>query len=124
MLVPAAGIVTVRWYRAADGRCYAREFYESNSECKASLLALARQVAAKGHVGKVPENGHKLIGEYDGIYELKPGDYRFFGFRDRTDFYITNAAPKQSRTRRQEPDYKRAKMLREEYFTESPQPGE
>ena len=108
--------MAVRWLRAGDGRCYGLEFWEATPACRASLLALARQVSLKGRVGKVPENGHPLQGEFDGLQELKPGDYRFMGFRHRENFFITNGAVKQSSASKQRPDYVFAKNLKEAFM--------
>ena len=74
-----------------------------------SLLALARQISIKGVVGKQPENGHRLQGDFNDLYELKPGDWRFMGFRQGVDFYLTNGAAKK---RNQEPDYRFAMNVR------------
>jgi hypothetical protein len=99
----AGGTVAIRWARYADGRCHAKDYYDATKECRTSLAALAQQVANRGYVGKQPENGHRLKGEYSELYELKPGDHRFMGFRFGRDFYLTNGAPKDDK--KQEKDY-------------------
>ncbi len=101
ILIPKV-YVEVRWLRHMDGKCHAREFYDENTQCQSSLLALARQVAVKGRVGKVPENGHPLQPPYKPLIELKPNDFRFMGFRDGMTFYLVNGAPKK---RNQNADY-------------------
>lgn len=115
---PFRGVVTVRWLTDINGVCQAREYYDRHADCKASLLALAKQVSINGRVGKVPENGHPLQGEYDSLQVLKPGDHRFMGFRHGGDFYLTNAAAKKPKPKQQEPDYKIAKGLRDKFFEE------
>ncbi len=102
----------VRWLRHVDGVCHAQEFYNDNPDCRASLLALAKQVAVKGRVGKVPENGHPLQDPFKPLQELKPGDYRFMGFRDGGVFFLTNGAPKK---KNQHPDYRIAQEILEAY---------
>jgi hypothetical protein len=113
---PIPGTVAVRWYLASDGHCHAREFYDDNPACKKSLLALAQQMAIKGTVGRVPENGHKLHGDYDTLWVLKPNDFRFIGFRHRDLFLLTNGARKTETEEEQEKDYRLGLKLRKEFF--------
>jgi hypothetical protein len=105
VFIPWGGVVTIRWATHSDGCCHARDFYDANKPCKGGLLALSRQISVKGVVGKQPENGHRLYAPYDDLYELKPGDFRFMGFRSGRDFYLTNGALKAKR-KEQERDYK------------------
>ena len=114
-LIPFGGVLTICWYEDRDGRCHAREFYDANKACKAGLLAQASQYAATGRVAKVPENGHRLQGEYRDLYEFKPGNFRFIGFRYRDTFYLTNAAHK-SPKKKQDRDYRLALRLRTEFI--------
>lgn len=106
----------MRWLRHTDGICHGKEFYEANSACKKALLAQARQIAIKGAVGKQPENGHWLEGAYSELYQLKPGDFRFFGFRHLIDFFITSGATKD--VKNQEKDYAFALKLKHAFFAE------
>jgi hypothetical protein len=101
-LVPKE-LVEIRWLRHTDGICHGQEFFNDNSNCRASLLSLARQIAVKGRVGKVPENGHPVQDPYRPIQELKPGNYRFMGFREGSVFFLTNGAPKK---KNQNADYR------------------
>lgn len=71
-------------------------------------------MAVRGYVGKNPQNGHKLHGKYDALWVWKPGAYRFFGFRDRTNFFLTNAARK-AKPKVQETDYGFALELYNDY---------
>lgn len=73
------------------------------------------QMALKGTVGKVPENGHKLHGDFEVLWVLKPGDHRILGFRHLDSFYLTNGAPKQPKHHQQEPDYREGMRLRSEF---------
>jgi hypothetical protein len=93
-LFPPGDPITVCWLRNRAGRCRGKEYYDEHPECRASLLAQARQYALNGRVSKVPENGHQLQDEFSDLYELKPGDHRFMGFRDGTKFFLTMGAPK------------------------------
>jgi hypothetical protein len=105
------GVVTVRWATHSDGCCHARDFYEANRRCKPGLLALSRQITIKGVVGKQPENGHRLYEPFSDLYELKPGDFRFMGFRSGNNFYLTNGAPK-AKKKEQERDYRFGLVVR------------
>lgn len=116
ILVP--GKVTVRWLADDHGVCHGRDYLEANPDCAASLLALARQVSIKGVVNKVPENGHRLNGEFADLSVLKPGDHRFMIFRDGNVVYITNGAPKRKVAKQRE-DYRIALRLRASYFAGS-----
>jgi hypothetical protein len=111
IFIPFGGTVAVRWACHSDGRYHAKEYYDANKECRVSLAALAQQMAVKGTVGKQPENGHRLKGRFDSMYELKPGDHRFMGFRRGTDFFLTNAARKNAKN--QSPDYEFGLKIRE-----------
>lgn len=118
LLVPHGGTVSVRWLADGNGVCHARDYYNANPECKAALLAQARQISIKGRVGKVPENGHYLEGEFSELYELKPGDHRFMGFRRGSDFYLAYGAAKKSKVRAQEADYRTALELKQAFDVE------
>ncbi len=48
---------------------------------------------------------------------MKPGDYRFFGFRYRATFYIVSGATKKTRAR-QEPDYRDARQRHDEFIAD------
>ena len=115
IFIPDLGTMALCWYCDANGRCWAEEFYKANPRCQASFLARCRTLAARGTV-LVREQGHHLRPPYEDIYELKPGRYRFFGFRDRHLFLVTNAAMKMPQLRQQEGDYRMALTLRTEYF--------
>ena len=112
LLVPK-DTVEVRWLRHTDERCHEKEFFDATSQYRAALLAQSRQVASKGLVSKVPENGHPLQPPYEPIIVLKPGDFRFFGFRDGATFFIVSAAPKKDK--KQDPDYRFAHDIYKEY---------
>ena len=106
----------MRWLRHTDEVCYGQQFYEANPACKKALLAQARQISLRGAVGKQPQNGHWLEGTYAELYQLKPGDYRFFGFRHLVDFFITSGAAKDPKN--QERDYAFALKLKQAFFAE------
>jgi hypothetical protein len=108
----------VRWLCHTDGRCHGREFYDSVPECKAALLAQARQISVNGKVSKQPENGHWLKGEFADVYEMKPGNFRFMVFRHGNDFYITNGAQKKTE-RKQRADWQFAVEARKTFFANS-----
>lgn len=108
--MPHGGTVAVRWATHSDGRTHAKEYYDSVKDCRIRLAALAQQIASSGIVGKQPENGHRLKGDYSDLYELKPGKYRFMGFRAGRNFYLTNGAPKNAK--RQDRDYDFALQIR------------
>jgi hypothetical protein len=112
---PFGGPVAVRWLADEQGVCHGMNYYNSNKDCRASLLALAKQVALTGKVIKVPENGHRLQGEFGMLLELKPGDHRFLAFRHGANVYITNGAPKKKPSR-QIADYRVALGLREAFL--------
>lgn len=112
--VPAGASYEVRWLTNRAGDCEAKDFCEANRKSKPSLLSLVQQLVANGRVSITPERGHPLKGEkYKGLHVLKPGGYRYFYFREGNTFYLTNGAKKQGR---QEPDYKRAKRLRDDFY--------
>jgi hypothetical protein len=90
---------------------------DDNQGCKAALLAQAKQIAIKGHVSKSGANGHWLGAPFEDIYEMKPGDYRFFGFRHGRIFYITNGAPKKTKGK-QRVDYQEALKRRNEFLND------
>jgi hypothetical protein len=113
---PHDGLLTVRWLVAKDGRCYAREYFDSNGNCRASLSALAMQMALHGVVGRVPRNGHKLKGDYSDLWVLKPGDHRFIGFRHHNEFFLAVAGPKLAPERRMKPLYADALAHRVEFL--------
>jgi hypothetical protein len=115
LFIPFAGAVEVRWLRHSDDVCHAEE-YARQADCKGRLAALAKQVAVKGIVGRVPENGHWLKGKYHDIMELKPSGHRFFGFRDGRVFYLASGVKKDPRGRVQKRDYEFALGLRIAYF--------
>jgi hypothetical protein len=114
LLVPKLGTVSVWWLRHSDRILHGRRFFDENAACRGALVAQAKQVALLGRVGKIPENGHQLKGKYADITELKPGDFRFFGFRDGDTFFITNGARKDPK--RQKRDYDFAVEIRAKYF--------
>lgn len=118
-LVPNLGTVSVKWLRHTDGIYYGKQFFEANQPCRGALIAQAKQVAVKGRVGKVPENGRQLEGKYSALIELKPGDFRFLGFRDGNVFLITNGARKDPKL--QHRDYDFALQIREEYLAKKSQ---
>ena len=72
------------------------------------------QMAQTGKLGKMPQNGHWLKGDYHEVFEFKPGNYRFFGFSYGKVFYITNGAQKDEK--RQDRDWNFAVALRTEFF--------
>lgn len=111
---PFNGVVGVYWLNTKAGTCHGKEYYDATPACRAALLAQARQLALKGVVGKVPENGHALHGEYDGLHVLKPGDHRFMYFRWGDSCYITNGAPKKTNAK-QNSDYGQALKLMKEF---------
>lgn len=107
--------IEVRWLRHEDGRCHGKEYYDATPACRTALAAQAAHVADKGRVAKSPRNGHQLEGEFRDLYELKPGDYRFIGFRHLNTFYISNGAKKEKR-KKQERDYRFALAARDAFF--------
>jgi len=74
------------------------------------------QYAIKGWLGKMPQNGHPLHFEFDGLFVWKPSDFRFIGFRYTQTYYVTNGAPKRLPERKQDADYKIGLALKEEFF--------
>jgi hypothetical protein len=104
---------------ATDGRCHAREYFEATPECKKSLLALVNQYAVKGTIGKMPQNGHPLQNEFEGLFCLKPGDHRFLTFRHLQCVYVTNGGPKIDGPQ-QNADYRLALRFRNEFFSNRP----
>lgn len=72
-------------------------------------------MSVKGHVAKQPENGHRLHGKYDDLYEVKPGNFRFMVFRHGNEFFITNGAPKKLKGKQDE-DYAIALQLRKDFL--------
>lgn len=111
---PYRGKVSVFWLVDQEGACLGRDYYDATPECRKALLAQAMQLAIKGKVGLVPENGHPLHGDFKGLHVLKPGDHRFMYFRRGDRCYITNGAPKRSK-KRQEPDYRVALGLMNDF---------
>lgn len=107
---------TVRWYCEKDGSAQAREYFEATPKCRGALVAIARQIAAVGHVGKVPERGHALHGEFSDLYVLKPDGHRFIGWFHAQSFYIAVGAKKDPK--RQDVDY-RAAQQKHTLFLES-----
>lgn len=71
-------------------------------------------MAQDGKLGKSPENGHWLKGDYHELFEFKPGNFRFFGFPHARVFYIANGAGKDEK--RQYKDWNFAIRLRIEFF--------
>ena len=114
LLVPNLGTVSVKWLRHSDRILHGRRFFDENPACRGALVAQAKQIALRGRVSKVPENGRQLKGKYADITELKPGNFRFFGFRDGDTFFITNGARKDPK--RQDRDYDFAVEIRAKYF--------
>ena len=114
LLVPKLRTVSVKWLRHSDKILHGRRFFDENPACHGALVAQATQIAISGRVGKIPENGRQLKGKYADITELKPGDFRFFGFRDGDTFFITNGARKDPK--RQDRDYDFAVEIRARYF--------
>lgn len=110
VLIPRSTLLEVRWLCHTDKRCYAREYKTANPECAPALLAQAGQIASKGHVGKVPENGHQLKGRYKDLYVLKPGGHRFLGFRFQSTFLLCSGCRKDAK--QQDRDYEFALELR------------
>ena len=114
LLIPKLRTISVKWLRHTDGILHGRRFFDETPTCRGALVAQATQIAISGRVGKVPENGRQLKGKYADITELKPGDFRFFGFRDDDTFFITNGARKDPK--RQHRDYDFAVEIRAKYF--------
>jgi len=114
LLVPKLRTVSVWWLRHSDRILHGRCFFDENPACRGALVAQATQIAILGRVGKIPENGRQLKGKYADITELKPGNFRFFGFRDGDIFFITNGARKDPK--RQDRDYDFAVEIRAKYF--------
>jgi hypothetical protein len=114
LLVPKLRTISIKWLRHSDGILHGRRFFDENPACRGALMAQAKQVALLGRVGKVPENGRQLKGKYADITELKPSNFRFFGFRDGDTFFITNGARKDPK--RQDRDYDFAVEIRAKYF--------
>jgi len=80
-------------------------------------LAQAKQLADEGKVARIPQNGHRLTGEFEGLSVIKPGNrFRFVYFRCSQVFYVTNGAMKDTSVWKQEADYRIGKKLREEFF--------
>ena len=121
LLVPNLGTVSIKWLRHSDRILHGRHFFDENPACRGALVAQSKQIAISGRVGKMPENGHQLKGKYADITELKPGDFRFFGFRDGDTFFITNGARKDPK--RQDRDYDFALEIRAKYFERKLQPA-
>jgi hypothetical protein len=113
---PIPGVCAICWLLAEDGHCYAREFYEDTKECQKAFAAQAMQFAIKGRIGKMPENGHPLHGEFEDLFVWKPSDFRFIGFRHTHSYYVTNGAPKRLPERKQDADYRIGLALKEEFF--------
>lgn len=119
-LLPKLGVVSVKWLRHTDGKCHGKDFFDrpENRECRGKLVAQAKQIALNGRVGRIPQNGRQLKGEFRDLTELKPGDFRFLGFRDGDVFYITNGARKDPKNQRR--DYQRALGIRAGFFRAKP----
>lgn len=70
-----------------------------------------------GRIGSVPEHGHKMNGEYDGLWLFHvKRRYRFLAFRHGADLFLTNAGLKKPGKFGNEPEYRFALSIMVGYF--------
>lgn len=104
----------VLWYRRKDGHALGQEFYDATPQCRSSLTAKVKQLEQDGEPSTYV--GHQLHPPHERIFQFFLKSYRFWAFRSRQWWFITNGNIKDDK--HQEPDYRLADDCREEFFND------